>query len=456
MKCGRPKTFLLLLVMLQLHSTIHSKSVVNTLPGFSGRLPFRFETGYVGVGEKEEIQIFYYFFESERNPEQDPLIIYLSGGPGAAAIYTCFYQIGPLSLKFGNSFEDTTLTLNPNSWTKMANVIFFDIPVGTGFSYATTEEAWISNDSIVANQVIDFLKKFYSDHPKFMKNPLYIAGISYMGLITPIVTLELFNANERGDQPSINIQGYILCSPLTDKFMDFNSRIEYAHRMAIISDDIYSSAIENCHGDYMNMDKANALCYDSIQKYNDCTRGIDFRNILDPLCDHSDLKPYCVEYNDKFIEAWANNKDVQQALNVREGTIGKWELVNITLHYIEGKNDTLCYSYNIFSSFAYHKKLVDKNCRALIMSGDHDMTFPYNGVLKWIYALNLGKDSSWGPYYVDDQVAGYEMRYAKNNFSLTYATVKGCGHSVGLYKPKEVMTLVEKWLAPKIYTSAII
>lgn len=79
-------------------------------------------------------------------------------------------------------------------------------------------------------------------------------------------------ANERGDQPALNIQvndlspwvmkshlrkmkiiflswlltqGYILCSPLTDKFIDFNSRVEYAHRMALISDDIYKVILES-------------------------------------------------------------------------------------------------------------------------------------------------------------------------------------------------------------------
>nr|GEZ03817.1 serine carboxypeptidase-like 16 [Tanacetum cinerariifolium] len=54
----------------------------------------------------------------------------------------------------------------------------------------------------------------------------------------------------------LNIQGYILCSPLTDKFMDFNSRVEFAHRMALISDDIYKSAVENCRGDYVNTAQA--------------------------------------------------------------------------------------------------------------------------------------------------------------------------------------------------------
>ncbi|KAI7740124.1 hypothetical protein M8C21_033346, partial [Ambrosia artemisiifolia] len=55
---------------------------------------------------------------------------------------------------------------------------------------------------------------------------------SLLGLINEI-------GNERGDQPAVNVQGYILSSPLTNKFLDFNSRLEYAYRVALISDDIH-------------------------------------------------------------------------------------------------------------------------------------------------------------------------------------------------------------------------
>ncbi|GJR17720.1 serine carboxypeptidase-like protein 16 [Tanacetum coccineum] len=449
------KTLMLLTILALQSSLNHSKSIVNTLPGFSGQLPFVFETGYVGIGEREEAQFFYYFVESQGNPNDDPLIFYLTGGPGCSAVLTFFNQIGPLSFNFGNVYEDRTLTLNPNSWTQMANIIFVDMPVGSGFAYATTKEASISSDTIVAKQAKEFLRKFLIDHPKFLKNPLYISGISYMGIVTPIITLELYDANERGDQPILNIQVDVSTPPLTDKFMDFNSRVEFAHRMALISDDIYKSAVENCRGDYVNTAKANSLCLNSLQRYEECTSGIDLKNILDPVCDKTDPKPSCQEYYYNFIIDWANNKAVQQALNVREGTIGKWELFNTTLHYVEGKNDTSCYSYDIFSSFVYHKKLVSKDCRALIFSGDHDMTFPYVGVEQWIASLNLGLDSPWEPFYVDAQVGGYEMTYAHNDFSMTYATIKGAGHSVAQYKPKEAMVMLKKWLAMPAYTGTM-
>ncbi|KAD7477688.1 hypothetical protein E3N88_00824 [Mikania micrantha] len=306
------------------------------------------------------------------------------------------------------------------------------MPAGAGFSYAETQEGWVSSDTILAANYKDFIKKFLSDNPKLLGNPLYISGISYSAIIVPKVTLELYEGNERGDQPAVNIQGYILCSPLTNKFMDFNSRLEYAHRMALISDDIYQSAINNCNGNYLDTMRANSACRESLQGYEKCTSLISLDNILEPVSDDSKYAKV-ITATDK----WANMEVVQQALNVHQGMVGKFEEINYTLLYNQGKNDTICYAYDIFSSYSYHKKLSTKSCRALIFSGDHDFTFPYVGVEQWIASLNLEVEAPWKPFYVDNQVGGYLTKYALNNYSLTYATVKGAGHVVEIYKPKE-------------------
>ena len=49
---------------------------------------------YVGVGESEELQLFYYFVKSERNPEKDPLMLWLTGGPACSAVSALFFELG--------------------------------------------------------------------------------------------------------------------------------------------------------------------------------------------------------------------------------------------------------------------------------------------------------------------------------------------------------------------------
>ncbi|XP_052624024.1 serine carboxypeptidase-like 13 [Lactuca sativa] len=432
----------------------HSKSVVKALPGYTGDLPFKLETGYVGVGENEDVQLFYLFAESTRNPEVDPLIFYIPGGPGTSSLYTFLYEIGSLQFDLDNSQDNITLVSNPNTWTQMANLIIVDIPAGTGFSYAETKDGWISSDTILSIQANEFIKKFLLDHPMFLKNPLYIGGISYTGMLVPKIALEIYEGNERGDQPTLNIQGYIVISPLTDKFKDFNSRFEYAHRMALISDDIYKSAVNNCYGNYVNIDRTNTLCANSLDQYEQCIMRLNFDNILEPFCDENDPEQHCESKFNMVAESWANSEAVQRALNVRQGKIGKWEMRNDTIHYSQGKNDTFCYSYDIFSSFGYHEKLGSKHCQCFIMSGDHDMTFPYVGVEEWISSLNIAVEIPWKPFYVDSQVGGYEMKYAKNDhYSLTFATVKGAGHMVPYYKPKESTAVIDRWFSSQTYSS---
>ncbi|KAK1393935.1 hypothetical protein POM88_012991 [Heracleum sosnowskyi] len=55
-----------------------------------------------------------------------------------------------------------------------------------------------------------------------------------------------------------------------------------------------------------------------------------------------------------------------------QGTIGEFVRCNAD-HYSLGRNDTVNYAFDVSSTLENHRNFTKKNCRALIISGDHYM-----------------------------------------------------------------------------------
>lgn len=439
-------------------------SIVETLPGFEGVLPFKLETGYVRVNESE---LFYLFVESQGKPLEDPLLVYLVGGPGCSALTGFFFQVGPLIFNTTDYLGGLPeLLYNPYSWTKTASIIFIDYPVSTGYSYATRSEGYHMTDTASAKLVHQFLRKWLIDHPKFTKIPFFVASDTYAGIITPIVAKEIFDGNEAGLQPHINLKGFVSGSPHTDTALEHNSRVPLAYRLALISRSLYESAKNSCKGNYVDVDPSNAPCLEDLEKINQCITQINKENILDPKCVRlspnsnneeqsrrflkansqrfpvlsSKIQDYwCQNFEYVLVDVWANDERVRDALHVRRGTVTTWYTCNSFLQ------DVL-YTYNVFTAVDYYQNLTRKGLQILIYSGDHDMVVPYISTEKWINSLNITVDTDWRPWFVQGQVAGYTVKYSNYGFRLTFATLKGAGHSPSQYTPRWCYNMFERWI----------
>ncbi|KAJ6433539.1 hypothetical protein OIU84_017265 [Salix udensis] len=429
--------FLLLLqVWLQLAAAGHS--IVEFLPGFKGPLPFHLETGYVGLEEAEDVQLFYYFIKSQRNPRDDPLLLWLTGGPGCSALSALVLEIGPVNLEvkeYNGSYP--TLVLNPNSWTQVSSIIFLDLPVGTGFSYArSTPLARQRSDFKQVSHAEQFLRKWLADHQEFLANPVYIAGDSYSGKIVPAIAQNISDGNNDGIKPLINVKGYILGNPITDPTFDFNSRIPFAHGMGLISDELYESLKKSCAGEYQTIKPSNADCLRNVEAFHKCISEIDASHVLEPKCPTDASRPIeilgrrrylnenpqeflhfkpddlpaieCRSYVHFLLIYWANDDNVRKALHVREGSIEEWKRCNYKLPYTQ----------EIKSSIKFHVDLGIKGYRRLIYSGDHDMEAPFLGTQAWIRSLNYSIPTdicdSEGKGYVNFPFLLPEISYSSN------------------------------------------
>uniref|UniRef100_A0A0D3C1D3 Sinapoylglucose:choline sinapoyltransferase n=1 Tax=Brassica oleracea var. oleracea TaxID=109376 RepID=A0A0D3C1D3_BRAOL len=424
---------LITLLLLALSHHAESGSIVKFLPGFEGPLPFELETGYIGVGDKEDLQMFYYFVKSENNPQEDPLLIWLTGGPGCSSLFAILFENGPLALKF-ELYNGTlpSLVTTTYSWTKMANIVFLDQPVGAGFSYSRTPLLNKVSDTGEVKVIHEFLQKWLSKHPEFYSNPFYVTGDSYSGKIVPPLVQEISRGNYICCKPPINIQGYILGNPITQITSENNSKIPYAHGMALISDELYESLKRICKGNYENVGSRNTECLKHIEIYNKCTDKLNTYHILLPDCDMT--SPDCFLYNYFLLNKWANNERVRRALQVTKGSIGEWRRCNY---------DVIPYNYDIQSTVPYHMNNSISGFRSLIYSGDHDMLVPFIATQAWIRSLNYSIVDDWRPWMVNDQIAGYTRSYANK---MTYATIKASGHTAE-YKPNETFIMFQRWIS---------
>ncbi|KAJ6315054.1 hypothetical protein OIU78_018524 [Salix suchowensis] len=392
-------------------------SIVETLPGFEGVLQFKLETGYVSVNESE---LFYLFVESQGKPQDDPLLVYLAGGPGCSAL-TAFFQVGPLIFNTTDYHGGLPeLLFNPFSWTKTASIIFVDYPVGTGYSYTTSSEDYHMTDTTSAKQVHQFLRNWLTDHPEFTEVPFFVASDSYAGIITPIVAKEILDGNEAGLQPQINLR--------------LNSGVPFAYRLALISRSLYESAKNSCKGNYVDVDPSNAPCLEDLEKINQisslntfkilglqCVEQINKDNILDSKCARLSSKSNNKEQSRRFLRKILSvslfhllkrktigarilrtyllmygpmMKEFRDSLHVRRGTVRTWYRCNSFL------KDVL-YTYDVFNAVDYYQNLTRTGLQILIYSGDHDMVVPYISTEKWINSLNITVDEVWRPWFVE-------------------------------------------------------
>ncbi|GKE04338.1 serine carboxypeptidase-like protein 13 isoform X1 [Tanacetum coccineum] len=77
-------------------------------------------------------------------------------------------------------------------------------------------------------------------------------------------------------------------------------------------------------------------------------------------------------------------------------------------------------------------------------SGDHDMVTPHQSTQAWIKDLNYSVTDQWRSWRLNGQIVGYTESYSN---LMTFATVKGGGHTPPQDKPEECFAMFKRWVS---------
>ena len=132
---------------------------VFSLPGATSSLRSNQFSGFLNITSTRFLH--YMYFESERDPKTDSVIFWTNGGPGNGLTLKRVVHLFSLTMKnflfctililtgcsgllglyteFGpwRAGSNITLIRNPFSWTRLANIVFLEQPIGVGFSHTS-------------------------------------------------------------------------------------------------------------------------------------------------------------------------------------------------------------------------------------------------------------------------------------------------------------------------------
>ncbi|XP_048428895.1 serine carboxypeptidase-like 35 isoform X1 [Pyrus x bretschneideri] len=450
---------------------------VTNLPG-QPPVSFPHYAGYVQL-PKSGKALFYWFFQAQENASRKPLVLWLNGGPGCSSVaYGAAQELGPFLVR-----NNGTLILNNYSWNKVANVLFLESPVGVGFSYTNnTKDLRTMGDRITAADSHAFLVEWFKKFPTLKTHDFYIAGESYAGHYVPQLANLIYDRNKRTTRSSspseysssfINLKGFMIGNAVINGPTDNSGMFDYAWSHAIISDTLYNNLVNKC--DVVNDDNQTEECNEHVRAFLQDYSEIDIYGIYAPTC-LTDPSPSttaspkqtrinnfmknvaprllnqhelwqrlpsgydpCIE---DYVEQYFNREDVQKALHANvtklsypyspcSGIIKEWK----------DSPDTV---------LPIIQKLLKAGLRIWIYSGDTDGRVPVTSTRYSIKKMGLRVIQGWKAWFDKGQVAGWAETYEGG---LTFATVRGAGHQVPVFAPRQSLSLFTHFLHPNPNTT---
>ncbi|KAH0979965.1 hypothetical protein GBA52_007142 [Prunus armeniaca] len=367
--------------------------------------------GYFKIEHSHAARMFYLFFESRTN-KKDPVVIWLTGGPGCSSELAVFYENGPFNIA-----NNLSLVWNEYGWDKASNLLYVDQPIGTGFSYSTDRRDSRHSEDGISNDLYDFLQAFFAEHPELAKNDFYITGESYAGHYIPAFAARVHRGNKAKEGVHINLKGFAIGNGLTEPAIQYKAYTDFALDNGIITKtdhDRINKVLPVC-------EMAIKLCgtdgtVSCVASYFVC--NTIFSSILARAgnLNYYDIRKKCEGsfcYDFSNMEKFLNQKPVREALGV-----GDLSFVSCSPTVYQAM--LVDWMRNLEVGIP---TLLEDGIQLLVYAGEYDLICNWLGNSRWVHA----------------------MEWSGQKEFVSSPEVHDSGHMVPMDQPKAALEMLRRW-----------
>mmetsp|Transcript_37727 Transcript_37727/g.61433 ORF Transcript_37727/g.61433 Transcript_37727/m.61433 type:complete len:472 (+) Transcript_37727:2067-3482(+) len=394
-------------------------------------------SGYFRLMDQNK-HYFFWFFESRNDPKTDPVILWMTGGPGCSSGIALFMENGPCHVNKGGKGT----SINPHSWNSNASIIYIDQPAGTGFSYGRFDH----NERQVGEDMYEFLTEFFNKYPQYQHLDFFGAAESYGGHYLPATAHRVWRGNKDGGKPHINLKGIAIGNGLTDPEIQVQAYADMAYKsgtapsrvskftyniMKHVSTPLVVKAAEACNrnGSFATCVAAQyTMTYGLMVPY--MATGYNHYDMRIP-CEHPLM---CYSFDD--VDTFLNSKDVQEYLHVDR----HWESCD--------KAVTMGFLADYMRDYQWYiPELLEDGIRVQIYVGDQDYICNWLGNKMWVKKLDwTGKggfnNASDEPFKLGDKEIGKITSYKELSFLQVYQA----GHMVPMDQPENALYMINEFM----------
>ncbi|KAK9457307.1 Alpha/Beta hydrolase protein [Dipodascopsis uninucleata] len=419
----------------------------SNLPGYSVRVKkpsdlgvdkVKQYSGYLDI-EEEDKHFFYWFFESRNDPKNDPIVLWLNGGPGCSSMTGLFFELGPSSIK-----EDGSLKYNPYSWNNNASIIFLDQPVNVGYSYSSQS---VSSTVAAGKDVYAFLSLFFKQFPEYAELDFHMAGESYAGHYIPVFAAEILSHKNR----NFNLTSVMIGNGLTDGLTQYKYYEPMACGKGGAESVLSEEECAKMESSYPRCSSMIQSCYNSESVWSCVPASIycnnammgpyqkTGKNVYDIRTSCEDSANLCYPQMG-WISSFLNNATVKAAVGAE---VDNFESCNFDIN----RN----FLFNGDWMKPYHfavPHILESGVPVLIYAGDKDFICNWLGNQAWTNALEWSGASAFQKAETSDWVVGdkqFGTVQSANNF--TFLRVFEAGHMTPYDQPEASLAFFNNWIS---------